>query len=116
VERGDELEAIRKDLGATAVIDFPRELLASLDCPKCGKSERMFRSLSAVTEADGLCACGERRAPKLFHSVTGKEDFLGRTFGEIGVPAWDVISGRAGSKIVGYELSGDRARVLGDLA
>ena len=40
----------------------------------------------------------------------------GRTFAEIGVPAWDVVSGRAGSKIVGYELTGDRARVLGELA
>ena len=110
------LETIRKDLGATAVIDFARELLESLDCPKCGKSERLFRSLSSVTEQDGLCACGERRAPKLFHSVTGKEDFLDRTFAEIGVPPWDVVSGRAGLKSVGYELSGDRAKVLGELA
>lgn len=113
---GDALQAIRKDLGASAVIDFARELLASLDCPKCGRSERLFRSLSAVTEQDGVCSCGERRAPKLFHSITGKEDFLGRTFAEIGVPAWDVISGRAGSTVIGYELAGDRAAVLGELA
>ncbi len=110
------LETARRELGASAGIDFSRELLESLDCPACGRSERLFRSLSAVTEDEGLCPCGGRRAPRLFHSLTGREDFLDRTLAEIGVPPWDILAGRAGSRIVAYELSADRESVLGDLA
>lgn len=112
----EALERVRRDLGASAVIDFPRELLASLDCPTCGRSERLFRPLSSVTEEEGRCPCGGRRAPRLFHSVTGREDFLERTLGEIGVPPWDILAGRCGERIEGYELSADREFVLGDLA
>jgi adenylyltransferase/sulfurtransferase len=113
---GDVLEAARRDLGPKAVVDFARELLDSLECPSCGASERVFRSLSSVTEDDGKCRCGGRRAPKLFHGVTGREDFLDRTLADIGVPAWDVVAGRAGERVIGYELSADRAAVLGEAA
>lgn len=97
---------------AKGPVEFSRELLAALECPSCGKSERVFRSLSSVTEEDGTCPCGARRAPKLFHGVTGKEDFLDRTLADIGIPPWDIVCRRG----IGWELSGDRAHVLGDLA
>lgn len=110
------LAAIRHDLGERAVLEFPRELLAALECPACGTSEPFHRPLSAVTEDDARCACGQRRAPRLFHAVRGSEAFLDRTLGEIGVPKWDIVVGRAGETLVGYELSADRGDVLGDLA
>jgi len=110
----EALEAARRDLGPGAVLDFPRELLESLECPACGRRERLFKPLSSVTEDDGRCPCGGRRAPRLFHSVTGSEDFLDRTLGEIGIPPFDVVIGRASAGRVGYELSADREAVLGE--
>jgi len=112
----EALERARKDLGPRAVVEFPRELLGALECPSCGKTEPCRRALSAVSEDDARCACGARRAPRLYHSVSGREDFLDRTFAELGVPPWDIVAGRAGETVVGYELSGDREAVLGELA
>ncbi|QSQ28409.1 ThiF family adenylyltransferase [Pyxidicoccus parkwayensis] len=116
VKAGEALGWAREALGPGAVLEFGRELLQGLDCPGCGREERVFRPLSQVTEADGACpACGTRRAPRLFHGLRGDEDFLGLTLAELGLPAWDVVLGRQGERVVGFELSGDRARVLGDL-
>jgi adenylyltransferase/sulfurtransferase len=113
---GALLDRARRDLGEKAALEFPRELLQSFDCPKCGRSERVFRALSSVGEADAKCPCGGERAPRLFHSVNGRENFLDRTLEEIGVPRWDVVGARAGTRSVAYELAGDRAAVLGELA
>lgn len=104
----------REDLGPGARLEFVRELLMALDCPSCGRSERKFRPLSAVSEREGACpSCHARRAPKLFHRVDGEEDFLDRTLAEIGLPRWDVVVGVAGDERQGYELAGDRVSVLG---
>ncbi|MCP3065061.1 ThiF family adenylyltransferase [Myxococcus sp. K38C18041901] len=106
----------RAALGSAAVLEFGRELLHGLECPGCGREERVFRSLSQVTEAEGVCpACGARRSPRLFHGLRGDEDFLDLTLAQLGVPAWDVVVGRVGERVVGFELCGDRARVLGEL-
>src|SRR5205823_4892744 len=35
------LERVRKDLGPEAVIEFNQDLLASLECPKCGTNDPM---------------------------------------------------------------------------
>ncbi|HET9450292.1 MAG TPA: ThiF family adenylyltransferase [Aggregicoccus sp.] len=104
----------RRTLGPTAGLEFGRELLAGLDCPQCGGSERLFRPLSQVGEAQGLCpACGARRAPRLMHGVHGDEDFLDLTLAQLGVPPWDIVVARAGEQTMGFELAGDQARVLG---
>lgn len=107
----------RRDLGPAASLEFVRELLMALDCPSCGRSERVFRPLSAVSELEGECpSCQARRIPKLFHRVDGREDFLDRTLAEVGLPAWDVVVGVAGKERQGYELAGDRVSVLGPSA
>jgi molybdopterin/thiamine biosynthesis adenylyltransferase len=117
VSVGEALAWAQKDLGPAASLEFVRELLLSLDCPSCGRSERVFRPLSAVSEREGECpSCGARRIPKLFHRVDGREDFLDQTLTEIGLPPWDVVVGLAGHERQGYELAGDRVSVLGPIA
>jgi hypothetical protein len=41
---------------------------------------------------------------------------LDRTLGELGIPPWDVLCGRAGLDQRFYEFRGDAALVLGPLA
>jgi adenylyltransferase/sulfurtransferase len=106
----------REALGPRARVEFARELLLGFECPRCGAAERRPRPLASATEADALCACGERRAPLLFHALDGGEDFLSRPLSELGVPPWDVVCGRDGERAVGFELAGDAAGVLGPLA
>jgi len=104
----------REALGPAARLEFVRELLGGFDCPGCGRSEAVHRPLASVGEEAARCpGCGARRAPRLYHALEGSEDALDRTLSELGVPPWDVVCGRAGERVVGFELAGDRARVLG---
>jgi adenylyltransferase/sulfurtransferase len=119
-ERSDQLsirgmlKRVREDLGDDAVVELNQDVLASLECPKCGKTEPMLASLGKVTEARGRCPkCGEHRVPHTFHTIDGREDFLEKTLRDIGVPAWDVIAGRRGMEQKFYEFRADSRDVLG---
>jgi adenylyltransferase/sulfurtransferase len=103
----------RERLGPGARLEFARELLRALHCPACGARERCLRPLASVTEEDAVCRCGARRIPELFHALEGDEDYLDLPLARLGVPPWDVLCGRSGDRAVGFELSGDRAEVLG---
>ena len=115
---GDLLERVRSDLGPEAVIETGRDLLASLHCPNCREDEPVFASLGKVTEAQGRCPrCGQPRTPAMFHTIDGRgADLLDLTLGEIGIPPWDVLGGRAGMDQRFYEFGGDRSLVLGPLS
>jgi adenylyltransferase/sulfurtransferase len=114
---GDLLERVRSDLGAEAVIDTGRDLLGSLRCESCNQEEPVFVSLGQVTEAQGRCPrCRRPRTPSMFHTIDGRRpEILDRPLAAIGIPAWDVLGGRAGWERRYYELSGDRSAVLGPL-
>ncbi|QEH34191.1 putative adenylyltransferase/sulfurtransferase MoeZ [Aquisphaera giovannonii] len=115
---GDLLERARSDLGAGAVLELSRDLLKSLTCDRCGTTESRFGSLGRVTEAEGRCpGCGLARTPAFFHAIDGEDPaLLGLTPAAIGVPPWDVVTGRAGWRQRHYELAADRGTVLGPLA
>jgi len=107
----------RSALGPRAKLVFPRELLHALECPSCGASEQVLRPLQSVTEDEARCrACGARRAPQLFHSLDGSEDFLELSLAALGVPPWDIVIGALDDRICGFELDGDRREVLGPCA
>jgi molybdopterin/thiamine biosynthesis adenylyltransferase len=114
---GDLLERARSDLGPEAVVDTGRDLLGSLHCSACSEDEPIFASLGKVTESQGRCPhCGQPRTPAMFHSIDGHDPgLLDLTLGEIGIPPWDVLGGRAGMHQRFYEFQGDRALVLGSL-
>ncbi len=116
VRVGEFLEFVRSDLAADAVIDLNNDLVQSLACPACREEEPKFCSLGKLTERDGPCpSCGTQRVPKLFHTIDGRESFVDRTLAEIGVPPWDILTGRIGLEQRHYEFAGDRSRVLGEL-
>ncbi len=114
---GDLLERVRSDLGSGAIIELGRDVLRSLHCSTCREDETVFASLGKITEARGRCVrCGEPRIPAMFHSVDGRDsDLLEKTLGEIGIPPWDILCGRAGMEQRFYEFQGDSSLVLGVL-
>lgn len=115
---GALLERVRGDLGGDAVIETNQDLLAGLRCERCGVDEPRFASLGKVTEAEGRCPrCGEHRTPRIYHTIDGRDrDLLDRPLGKLGVPAWEVLAGRAGLRQRFYEFAGDQEAVLGPLA
>lgn len=113
---GEVLAQARQDLGPQAILDLHRDVVTEFTCAKCGTAEPCFRLLGRLTEDDARCAqCQEMRRWDSTHVVTGREPYLERTLGEIGVPAFDIISGLLGEETTHYELTGDRAEVLGSI-
>ncbi len=105
----------RSKLGQAAELEFARDILEKLVCPKCHAEEVLFTSLGKVSQDKALCpTCGDvRREPVTFYKVRGTEDFLDRSLADIGVPAFDIVIARGGGRSIGFELWGDARDVLG---
>ncbi len=117
VTAGELLQRARADLGADAVLDLGRDLIAGLACANCSRTDEVGGSLGKVTEAEGVCPrCGGMRAPITFCTISGDEAFLDRTLADLGVPPWEVVAARGSGGALAYELTGDREGVLGVLA
>lgn len=114
---GELLAHVEADLGRGAIVEFNHDLLESLTCPACAKTFPKRASLGKVTEREGRCPkCGEPCTPNMYHAIDRDSPLLGEKLSELGVPPWDIVVGRVGAKQQGYELAGDRPRVLGPLA
>jgi adenylyltransferase/sulfurtransferase len=99
-------------------LELSRDVLQSLDCPRCGQSEELFVSLGKVRADKALCPnCpGVRREVKTFFQIGNDLVFTGKTLGQIGVPPLDIVIARNGAEAIGFEMAADRKRVLGPLA
>jgi adenylyltransferase/sulfurtransferase len=114
---GELLEEARARLGAEAVLEFHRDLLLRLECPNCGTGEDVYRPRAAVGESAARCpTCGEMRRAESAHTAEGSEPWLDRSLRDLGLPAFEIVAARQGLVEIGFELTGDRAAVLGPLA
>ena len=113
----EALDMVRTDVSPKAVLEFHRELCTRLYCPQCDKHEDFFGSLGKLTVRQAECPeCGGMREPELTHSINGSEDYLDRTLTGIGLPLYDIITGRAGWDMRHYLIAGDRRDALGSIA
>ena len=113
----EALDMVRTEVSPKAVLEFHRELCTRLYCPQCDKHEDFFGSLGKLTVRQAECPeCGGMREPELTHSITGSEDYLDRTLAGIGLPLYDIITGRAGWDMRHYLIAGDRRDALGSIA
>jgi adenylyltransferase/sulfurtransferase len=95
-------------LGTVDALDLSRELVAHLECPACGARHPVFQPAEKIREDQLRCAhCGAEAIPSFVHSLAGQSDWLEKTAGELGLPAWDILWARRGDQTIGFELSGD---------
>jgi adenylyltransferase/sulfurtransferase len=108
------LDMVRAELGPGAVLEFNQELLIALRCPRCEIEEAVMRPLGSVSERAAMCpGCGVERSAIKASSIEGGEPFLTRSFAAIGVPLFDIVTGRKGLARVGFEFSADGPDALG---
>ncbi len=122
VVAGRLLEYARRILGDDVELEFGRDMLEKLVCRTCGDQEQLFMSLGSVPAEKAWCPKCQtergqnvRRDVETFYKIRGEESFLNRTLKEIGIPPFDIIIARGGSRSIGLELSGDSTNVLGTL-
>ena len=84
------LERAKADLGDSATLSLPREIVTKFECP-CGESRPVFKQLGRLKESDAKCSCGEIMNPILCHIIDGSEDFLDMTLEEFDIPKRDII-------------------------
>lgn len=110
------LHNVRRKLDENAVLELNHDILHKLVCRNCDTEEVMLMSLGKVTEKQGRCPeCREMREVETLHTIDGSEDFADRTFEQIGVPPFDIITARSGVNQIFIEFSADAERVLGPL-
>lgn len=112
------LERARRDLDAhDATLEFSRDVVHKLSCPRCHNEEEVFAAVGAVPYARGKCpACGDVRSVITAHGYSGVESFGTRTLDRLGLPLFDVFVARSSQRELAYLLAGDAGAVLGDLA
>ena len=104
-------------LGDNSVLEFSKfdcDIVESFHCPQCGTDRQVFQPMGKTTEKQSHCPdCGTECNPNFFHSISGKENFLDKSFTEIGIPPFDVIVGRNGINEIYLLFDGDAQSVLG---
>lgn len=95
-------------LGKLDAIDLSRELVESVQCPRCHVTRAVFRQTESVPEGSLTCPeCQVEQVPRFQHSIPARSPMLAKSAAELGLPRWDVLWARSGSQILGLELSGD---------
>ncbi len=114
---GELLTAAKRELGPKASLEFAREMIESLVCPRCGKEEQLFQAVTRIKSSQAWCPhCdGVRREVRTFYRVTGEEPFLDTTCQDLGIPPFDIVFAVSDDAIVGLEFDKDASRVLGQL-
>ena len=103
----DALDQARTDLGEKAVVELDREIATTATCD-CGEHKELFIPVHKLKGAMLTCPkCGRQMTFESKHSFNGSEEYIGKTFDEIGIPPLHIISGRVGMNIKHYEFSGD---------
>jgi molybdopterin/thiamine biosynthesis adenylyltransferase len=109
------LAFVKQEVSENAILEFDKEIVCGFSC-NCGNHEAKFQLLGKVTEKEAICpACGETRTLQLTHAIDGTEPFLDLTLKEIGLPLYEIVSGRDGLNIKYFEFSRDKYEVLGAL-
>jgi len=104
-----------EELGSREVVlDFSRDIIHTLRCPRCNTVTEAFRCVGALSSHEGLCPSdGEMREVTTIHGYGGTEPYGNRTIRSLGLPPYDVFAARSREREIQILVQGDYAEVLG---
>jgi len=114
----------RRDLATDqVVVEFSRDVIHKLVCPRCGEEETVFAPVGAIDRARGQCAvCSaatsepQIRIVRTLTGYNGEPELAERALDSLGLPLFDIFTVRSAESELGYCIVGDAAAVLGPLA
>jgi adenylyltransferase/sulfurtransferase len=109
---GQLLDEAQQRLG-DAVLDLEQEIVTGLHCAQCDFTERVRQPLERLTAGVAICpACGNERQVELLHSLDREQvELLALTPAELGLPRFDVVTGRSGFQRHHFLLDGGRVEL-----
>lgn len=91
----------------TLVLD--RDLVAAIDCPRCGWRVEVQRPRTHVSLADSICPnCREPARPEIVSSLGEDSPLAGATLAQVGIPPYDVVRVDGGDESGFFLLGRDR--------
>ena len=103
----------RKHLSGPLSLALDRDLVTTIDCPRCGWHVAVNRPRTRVRQAEATCPnCREPGRPESVHSVEDDSPLAARPLAEVGIPPYDIVrvDGADGSGF--FLLEADRAAAL----
>jgi adenylyltransferase/sulfurtransferase len=98
-------------------LEFSRDIIHKLTCPRCQAEEVLFTPLGNVSFGAGCCPHdNQMRRVVTLHNFAGEPGLADRKLSELGLPLFDVFVARAGDNEIAYLLGGDADEILGLLA
>jgi adenylyltransferase/sulfurtransferase len=106
----------QQELNSTDVsLDFSRDIIQSVSCPRCNHSKQIFACAGTVSSDNGKCSVdGGEMDVIAIHGFTGKELFGDKTIKALGLPLYDVFVARSKNREIQILMEGDRADVLAE--
>jgi adenylyltransferase/sulfurtransferase len=114
----------KADLAAAeVVVEFSRDIIYQLVCPRCGLEEDVFAPVGAIDRIRGQCSTCTASTPepqmRIVRTLTGYKGepaLSDRTLDRLGLPLFDIFTVRSAESEISYCMAGDAAKVLGPLA
>jgi adenylyltransferase/sulfurtransferase len=99
------------------VLEFSRDIIHKLVCPKCGAEEECFVPVGAIRYDQGPCPSdGHMRQVQTLSGYRGEPELGRRRLDQIGLPRFDIFTARSHQAEISYCIAGDAEAVLGPLA
>jgi adenylyltransferase/sulfurtransferase len=101
-EAGDALDS-------EPVLELEHELVRSASCEECGAETPLHRLIETLSAEEAACpSCGRDRRLVLTHTIEVGDGLLDLSAEELGMPAFEVLTARAGKQRLHFVLEGDR--------
>jgi adenylyltransferase/sulfurtransferase len=86
-----------------------RDMVTSLNCPRCGWRREVHRPRTRVKMSEAVCPqCREPAAPELVSAVGDDSPLAARPLADVGVPPYDIVRIDGAESTGFFLLGGDR--------
>lgn len=93
----------------------PDKMVTYFYCPACDTSEKVYRPYRLTVPGAVPCPdCSTERIFDVTTAISRSEHTRDIPLIQVGIAPYDIVTVRAGARMTFFELSGDRARILGN--
>ncbi len=111
---GGLLAIAAKYLDGKSLLIPPDKVVTYFHCPACDTTEKVYRPYRLTVPGNVPCPdCGTERIFDVTTALGSGEHTRDIPLTQVGIPPYHIVTVRAGAQVAFFELSGDRAHILG---